>query len=396
MASVQFDPEAADLLDGVARVWEAQAQADPLWAVLSEPDRRGRRWDLQAFMATGREQVAATLARFDALGAERTSRQLAVDFGSGVGRLTQPLADYFEHVIGVDISPTMVGVARALNRQGGLVEYRVNDRPDLSFLPDGSASLIMSHITLQHMPPEVARRYIREFLRIVKPNGLVVFQLPSHFTDDYLPADRDDLPVAPSARCADFRILDCPWRISAGAESTVVLEVINASDSDWTQSSEYVLSLGNHWETINGMPIVQDDGRARLPGRLRAGQSAHFVLGVRAPRIPGLYRLVVDVVQEGVAWFSDANSKPAYQPVWVSSPLRGETNRENPERIAYGAVDLGDAIGTEYFDAPQFEMHGIERSEIESLLAEHGAVLLGVDEWITEWYSYTYYIRAAP
>jgi len=97
-----------------------------------------------------------------------------------VGRLTQPLARQFRRVIGVDISPTMVAVADRLNQFGDRVEYRANDRPDLSFLADGSVSLVFTHITLQHVPAGVAVDYLREFLRVAKPGGAVIFQLPSH------------------------------------------------------------------------------------------------------------------------------------------------------------------------------------------------------------------------
>src|SRR4051794_27340086 len=118
-------------LEALQAVWEAQARADPLWAVLSEPDKAGRRWDMSAFMATGEEHVAKTLARFADLGGTFPDHHVVVDFGSGVGRLSQAWADRFEHVIGVDISPTMIAVARRVNRHGERVEYILNDRPDL-------------------------------------------------------------------------------------------------------------------------------------------------------------------------------------------------------------------------------------------------------------------------
>jgi SAM-dependent methyltransferase len=39
--------------------------------------------------------------------------------------------------------------------------------------------MILSWITLQHMRPRYARRYISEFLRVLAPGGLLVFQYPS-------------------------------------------------------------------------------------------------------------------------------------------------------------------------------------------------------------------------
>lgn len=34
------------------KVWEDWAQADPLWAILSDPSRKGGRWDLEEFFAS--------------------------------------------------------------------------------------------------------------------------------------------------------------------------------------------------------------------------------------------------------------------------------------------------------------------------------------------------------
>jgi SAM-dependent methyltransferase len=39
---------------------------------------------------------------------------------------------------------------------------------------------IVSNIVLKHVPPEIACSYIREFLRVLAPEGIAVFQLPSH------------------------------------------------------------------------------------------------------------------------------------------------------------------------------------------------------------------------
>ena len=55
--------DSPDRLVTTQAVWEAQAQADPLWAVLSEPDKRGRGWNVVDFMATGEEHVAKALAK---------------------------------------------------------------------------------------------------------------------------------------------------------------------------------------------------------------------------------------------------------------------------------------------------------------------------------------------
>jgi hypothetical protein len=59
--------------------WEQFAQADPLWAILSDPSKRGRRWDVESFMETGRREVSVLLYQLRELGHD-PRRQMAVDF----------------------------------------------------------------------------------------------------------------------------------------------------------------------------------------------------------------------------------------------------------------------------------------------------------------------------
>ena len=379
-------------LGHVATIWEAQAQADPLWAVLSEPDRLGRRWDLASFMETGVEQIEKGLRRFKELGGQLTDSEMALDFGCGVGRLTQPLAEHFEHVIGVDISPTMIAAADRLNRHPGRVEYRLNDQPDLAFLPDGSMSFVNSHITLQHLDPELATDYLREFFRVTKSGGGVIFQIPSHLTDDYLPSDRDDEPVAPDHRSGSATVIECPRIMTSGVPRTIRVRVTNKGGRPWVQSSLYPLHVGNHW--IHRKERTHDDGRSRMPGRLGHGESCELELEVIPPAQPGLYKLVVDVVQEGVAWFADYGCTTGGRKVWVRAnpPADAVAAGDQPD---YPRDELQGVISSIWSEPALFEMHGIPRTSVEELIRTLGGRLLGTDEWITEWYGYTYYVQMA-
>src|SRR5207253_2739240 len=52
---------------------------------------------------------------------------------------------------------------------------------DLSCFADGEFDLVVSDIVLQHMPStNLIKSYISEFLRVLHPGGLAIFQLPSH------------------------------------------------------------------------------------------------------------------------------------------------------------------------------------------------------------------------
>ena len=164
--------------DELQATWDELGRQDPLWAVLSTPETRGNRWQVDEFYATGRVEIEGLLARIAALGvALRTERCL--DFGCGVGRLSQALADHFASVDGVDIAPSMIEQARQHNQHGERCAFHVNRSRDLSIFPDATFDLVYTRLVLMHMQPRFSKRYIAEFIRVLRPGGLAVFHVPS-------------------------------------------------------------------------------------------------------------------------------------------------------------------------------------------------------------------------
>jgi ubiquinone/menaquinone biosynthesis C-methylase UbiE len=165
-------------LSGTKKHWDKFARTDPFWAVLTDESKRGNQWTVEEFFQTGVDSVDAeikgVLLKYPQL---RFGR--ALDFGCGVGRLSQGLARHFQRVTGVDISERMLDLARQHNRHGERVEYVLNTRPDLSQWPDNTFDFVYSIITLQHMEPVYARRYIAEFVRVAAPGGIILFQIPA-------------------------------------------------------------------------------------------------------------------------------------------------------------------------------------------------------------------------
>jgi SAM-dependent methyltransferase len=56
--------------------------------------------------------------------------------------------------------------------------FHHNPRPDLSIFGDGHFDFVLSMITLQHMKEEYILSYLDEFVRVLKPHGVLYFQLP--------------------------------------------------------------------------------------------------------------------------------------------------------------------------------------------------------------------------
>jgi SAM-dependent methyltransferase len=173
-AAAEPPPAPVGEFERVKRNWEAFGKYDPLWAIVSAPGKQGNRWDVDEFFASGTKEVQRML---DALAAEGLSvqRGRALDFGAGVGRLSQALAGHFAEVDGIDISMPMLEQARKYNRFGERVRYHLGTAERLPF-DDGVFDLVYSKIVLQHVGVELQRGYVSEFLRVVKPGGLVAFQ----------------------------------------------------------------------------------------------------------------------------------------------------------------------------------------------------------------------------
>lgn len=165
-------------LSDLQATWEALGGTDPLWAVLSHADKKGGRWVAEEFFATGVREIETLMKSLGSLGRVPGNRA-ALDFGCGVGRLTQPLTAYFDEVVGVDLSHEMVRVAQLHNRVPDRCRFVVNAAPDLAVFPTGSFDLVLSYLTLQHMPPRYSTIYLREFVRLARTGGVIVVQLPA-------------------------------------------------------------------------------------------------------------------------------------------------------------------------------------------------------------------------
>ncbi|GAA3969758.1 methyltransferase domain-containing protein [Thermobifida alba] len=165
-------------LDEIRKDWTTLGAAAPLWAVCVDPDKRHGGWDDEEFLASGRAEIDAALGRLAELGVAH-GRERALDFGCGAGRLSNALAAHFDRVTGVDISAPMLAEARRLDRSGGRIEYVLNDAPDLAVLPDASFDLVYTDLVLQHLPPPLARGYLAEFARVLRPGGAMVIGMPA-------------------------------------------------------------------------------------------------------------------------------------------------------------------------------------------------------------------------
>ena len=162
-------------LNELQQNWDKLAREDAMWAVLTDPDKRGRKWTPAEFFQTGEEQIGRVLKELSDKGV-KLKFGCALDFGSGVGRLTQALAGHFAEVHGVDIAPLMIEQAQSFNRFPNKCHYHLNSESDLKRFPDQKFDFIYTFIVLQHIQGDFVLQYLREFVRVLGSGGIAMFQ----------------------------------------------------------------------------------------------------------------------------------------------------------------------------------------------------------------------------
>ena len=165
-------------LNELQQHWDRFGKDDPMWAIITRPGTKGNKWNEEEFFQTGRNRINKEIRqltkRYPDFKLER-----ALDFGCGIGRLTQGLAGHFDEVHGIDIAPSMIELANKMNKHQKKCTYHLNPKNDLSLFPNNHFNLVFSIITLQHMRPQYAKHYLAEFIRVLKPGGMLTFQIPS-------------------------------------------------------------------------------------------------------------------------------------------------------------------------------------------------------------------------
>jgi ubiquinone/menaquinone biosynthesis C-methylase UbiE/DNA-binding transcriptional ArsR family regulator len=145
-------------LDGVRA--ERARQADGYFA------RHASDWDQLRALHVSEDDVEKAL--LDAIG--HGPFQAVLDLGTGTGRMLQLLAQRSQRCIGVDLSPSMLSVARANIERSGLRNVQLR-HGDIYALPveRGGYDVIVIHQVLHYLDDPA--RAVREAVRALRPGG---------------------------------------------------------------------------------------------------------------------------------------------------------------------------------------------------------------------------------
>ncbi len=161
--------------------WEKWGRRDPYYAVLT--DTKFRRDNLtpeakSAFFESGRIHIAQMFHVIRDTIDPAFSPKRALDFGCGTGRIVIPLAAMVEHVVGVDVSESMLREAVKNCGESAVRNVEFIRSDDALSAVEGRFDFIHSYIVFQHIPTERGKRIFRGLLDRLAPGGAAAL----HFT----------------------------------------------------------------------------------------------------------------------------------------------------------------------------------------------------------------------
>jgi len=225
----------------VAASWAELGETKPHWSVLSHDEYLPSRIASteEQFFASGhvdRDWLVATLARAGRKPGDFTT---VLEYGCGLGRVTNHLAGCFTRVMARDISRAHLAHARARSANAGLtnIEYDLATPPDLGMAEP--FDLWFSVIVLQHNPPPIMAAILRRALKSLVPRGLAVFQIPTYARQYRFEID-SYLESAPTPGAFEMHCLpqSAVFAIAHEADCRIreVIEDSSIGDPDWVSN----------------------------------------------------------------------------------------------------------------------------------------------------------------
>jgi len=118
-----------------------------------------------------------------------------LDFGCGFGRMIRFYFKdiYEENIFGTDVMSDYINICKDTLHYGN---YSVNNSIPPSNFSDNSFDIIYAYSVFSHLSADVAEQWIKEFSRILKPNGLIIATTWGEGFFDYCKMLEDDPSLA--------------------------------------------------------------------------------------------------------------------------------------------------------------------------------------------------------
>lgn len=182
-------------LKSSAVFWDEKARENAQWYISTYGPYAGR--NDSDFWASG-ERIWSDLKA--QTGYRPSRRDVVVEIGCGIGRVTRAIAAEVATVHAFDISPEMIRRAKWGGPSNASFHVTSGDR--LEPMADGSGDLVLAYCVFQHLPSHaVLGAYLREMTRVAQAGALIAFTTaPRSWRAWLLPAARLKAAVADPLR----------------------------------------------------------------------------------------------------------------------------------------------------------------------------------------------------
>ena len=150
-----------------------------------------------------------------------------LDAGCGEGHNTRLLAQQGAKMVGIDIAPRMIELAREEEERAPLgIRYEVASVSDLAVLADETFDAVVSTMALMDCADH--ERAVREFWRVLRPGGMLAFNICHPCFTYGIPErgwDCDENGEVVGIRLGDYfkrRSYEQQWRFGAAPEAEQV------------------------------------------------------------------------------------------------------------------------------------------------------------------------------
>ena len=196
-------------------------------------------------------------------------------------------------------------------RKAGFTKALIRPVAELSFgririLPPYGINLRTPLLSIKQILRRLKTFITEALLGMVSPLHIVVAVKGKAFADSR----------KPEIMRADFKAVVCPVRITRDKETPIRLELANTGLTKWLAdigtTSPGQVNLGVSLLDSNEKILDLDFCRIKLPHDVRPGECITVHGSIPPLKQPGVYVLRFDLVSEGVMWFSERGSVPAY------------------------------------------------------------------------------------
>jgi SAM-dependent methyltransferase len=169
------------LVAHVQRAWETLGSEKPYWSVITSPTflPDNIQENIDTFYASGADSWSIFECAAARAGVKPKSDWIALELGSGVGRVTEQLAPRFRRVFACDVSRAHLDLARARLERLGINNVSLLLLEGLNtLLALEPIDFFYSVIVLQHNPPPLMYRMLQIIFEKLNTGGCAYFQIP--------------------------------------------------------------------------------------------------------------------------------------------------------------------------------------------------------------------------